>query len=144
MTDPAVAARAFRLDRNFRSTPRLIDAVNALFMDGPGDYTFGDESIDYRDPLKYDESKPALTLPDGTDDPSPFRIVEVENKSSRNQAVVDTVLNILEDQRAKGLTPKDIAILVTSHTDGADYRDMLKDVGVPAVLQKAGSVTAFL
>ena len=142
VTDPAVAARAFRLDRNFRSTPRLIDAVNALCMDGPGGYTFGDESIDYRDPLKYDESKPALALLDGTDDPSPFRIVEVDNKTTRNQAVVDTVLNILEEQRAKGLTPKDIAILVTSHTDGADYRDMLKDVGVPAVLQKAGNVFA--
>jgi exodeoxyribonuclease V beta subunit len=94
VTDPAVTARTFRLDRNFRSTPRLIDAVNALFMDGPGDYTFGDESIDYRDPLKYDESKPALTLPDGTDDPSPFKIVEVENKASRNQAVVDTILKV--------------------------------------------------
>jgi len=142
VTDPAVAARAFCLDRNFRSTPRLIDAVNALFMDGPGTYTFGDESIDYRDPLKSDESKPAFTLPDGTDDPSPFRIIEVGNKTSRNQAVVDTVLNILEEQRENGLSPKDIAILVTLHTDGTDYRDMLKKVGVPAVLQKAGNVFA--
>ena len=60
VTDPAVAARAFRLDRNFRSTPRLIDAVNALFLDekkpdGSFDYTFGDKSIDYPDALQYDE-----------------------------------------------------------------------------------------
>ena len=142
VTDPAVAANAFRLDRNFRSTPRLIDAVNALFMDGPGTCTFGDASIDYPDPLKYDESKPALTLPDGSEDPSPFRIVEVDNKNARNQAVVDTVLNILEEQRGKGLSPKDIAILTSSHVDGTAYRDLLRDVGVPAVLQKAGNVFA--
>ena len=146
VTDPAVEANTFRLDKNFRSTPRLIDAVNALFMDdknpdGSCDYTFGNKSIDYPDALRASD-KAAFTLPDGTDDPSPFRIVEVDNKTSRNQAVVDTVLGILEEQRAKGLTPRDIAILVTSHTDGADYRDMLRDVGVPAVLQKAGNVFA--
>ena len=141
VTDPAVAANTFRLDRNFRSTPRLIDAVNALFMDGPSAYTFGDESIDYSHALRA-SGKAALTLPDGTDDPSPFRIVAVKNAGARNQAVVDTVLNILDEQREKGLSPKDIAILVSSHADGATYRDMLRDVGVPAVLQKAGNVFA--
>ena len=147
VTDPAVAARAFRLDRNFRSTPRLIDAVNALFLDekkpdGSFDYTFGDKSIDYPDALQYDERKAALTLPDGRADPSPFRIVEVERAGLRGPAVVDTVLNILEEQRGNGLSPKDIAILVSSHAEGANYRDMLRDVGVPVVLQKAGNVFA--
>ena len=142
VTDPAVAARTFRLDRNFRSTPRLIDAVNALFMDDASTCTFGDKSIDYPGPLQCDESKPALALPDGTDDPSPFRIVTVDNKTSRNQAVVDAVLTVLEEQREKGLSPRDIAILVSSHTDGADFRGLLRDVGVPAVLQKAGNVFA--
>lgn len=141
VTDPAVAANTFRLDRNFRSTPRLIDAVNALFMDSLDTYTFGDKSIGYPDALRASD-KAALTLPDGTDDPSPFRIVEVENAKARDQAVVDTVLNILEEQRENGLTPKDIAILVSSHEAGADYRDMLRDMGVPAVLQKAGNVFA--
>ena len=141
VTDPAVAESTFRLDRNFRSTPRLIDAVNALFMDGPSDYTFGDEAINYPHALRASD-KAALTLPDGTDDPSPFRIVAVKNAGARNQAVVDTVLNILEEQREKSLSPKDIAILVSSHADGATYRDLLRDVGVPAVLQKAGNVFA--
>ena len=141
VTDPGVAANTFRLDRNFRSTPRLIDAVNALFMDSPDAYTFGDKSIDYPDELRSSD-KAALTLPDGKDDPSPFRIVQVEKASMRGQAVVDTVLNILEEQRGKSLSPKDIAILVSSHVEGASYRDMLRDVGVQAVLQKAGNVFA--
>ncbi len=142
VTDPAVEASAFRLDRNYRSTPRLIDAVNALFMDSPGAYTFGDRSIDYPDALQCDKGRSALTLPDGRDDPSPFRVVEVENASARDQAVVNAVLDILEEQREKGLSPKDIAILVSSHVAGANYRDMLRDVGVPVVLQKAGNVFA--
>ena len=141
VADPRVAANTFRLDRNFRSTPRLIDAVNALFMDGPDAYTFGDKSIDYPDELRSSD-KAALTLPDGKDDPSPFRIVQVEKANMRGQAVVDTVLHILDEQREKGLSPKDVAILVSSHTDGANYRNMLRDVGVPAVLQKAGNVFA--
>ena len=146
VTDPTVAANTFRLDRNFRSTPRLIDAVNALFMDekkpdGSCTYTFGDSTIDYSDALRSSD-KESLTLPDGKADPSPFRIIEVEKASMRGQAVVDTILNILEEQRGNGLTPKDIAILVSSHADGANYRGLLREVGVPAVLQKAGNVFA--
>lgn len=144
VTDPAVEASTFRLDKNFRSTPRLIDAVNALFMDnknpdGSCDYTFGNKSIDYPDALRASD-KAAFTLPDGTEDPSPFRIVTTDNSEAREQAVVDTVLNILEEQCEKGLTPKDIAILVSSHEAGADYRNRLREVHVPAVLQKAGNV----
>ncbi|MBP5285757.1 MAG: UvrD-helicase domain-containing protein [Kiritimatiellae bacterium] len=147
VTDPAVAANTFRLDRNFRSTPRLVDAVNALFMDwrrpdGSCDCTFGDRTIGYSCELLSDAGKEAFKLPGGGDDPSPFRIVEVEKSSAHLQAVVDTVLDILEEQRDGGLSPKDIAILVSRHADGDACRDMLREAGVPAVLQKAGNVFA--
>ena len=147
VTDPAVAASTYHLDQNFRSTPRLIDAVNALFMDeetGKDTYvrTFGDDSIGYPKPLRSNEMKEPLTLPDGNPDPSPFRIVMAENASGRSQAVVDTVLKVLEEQRGRGITPKDIAILTTSNDAGAGFRDALRDVGVPAVLQRAGNVFA--
>ena len=152
VTDSVVAGNTFRLDRNFRATPRLIDAVNTLFMDGKKpdgspDYTFGDKSIDYPDKLSA-SNKPAFTLPDGRDDPSPFRIVTVDNKDETQQAVVDTVLNVLKEQRANGVSPKDIAILlpgVRKYDGGSiaeDYRDALKSVNVPAVLQRAGNVFA--
>ena len=146
VTAPAVAASTFRLDRNFRSTPRLIDAVNKLFMDekkDDGSYvrTFGDDAIDYPDELQSSEKEP-LTLPDGTPDPSPFRIVLAEKSKDRFQAVVDTVLEILEEQRGNGVTPKDIAILTTSNDAGTEFRDALRGVGVPAVLQRAGNVFA--
>ena len=146
VTDPAVEANTYRLDKNFRSTPRLIVAVNALFMDekkGEDSYvrTFGDDAISYSEPLCSSEKDP-LTLPDGTSDPSPFRIVMAENASGRSQAVVDTVLKVLEEQRENGITPKDIAILTTSNDAGPGFRDALREVGVPAVLQRAGNVFA--
>ena len=147
VTDPSVEANTYRLDKNFRSTPRLIDAVNALFMDenkGKDSYvrTFGDDSIGYSEKLHSDEKKEPLTLPDGTPDPSPFRIVMAENADGRSQAVVDTVLKVLEEQRENGITPKDIAILTTSNDAGVGFRDALWKVGVPAVLQRAGNVFA--
>ena len=144
--DPAVEANTYHLDQNFRSTPRLIDAVNALFMDerkGEDLYirTFGDDAIGYPEPLRHSEKDP-LTLPDGMADPSPFRIVVAENADGRFQAVIDTVLTVLAEQSGKGITPRDIAILTTSNDAGTDFRDALRDVGVPAVLQRAGNVFA--
>ena len=49
---PDVKERTFRLDQNFRSTRMLIEAVNAIFRDRDGTYTFGDATIDYKNDLK--------------------------------------------------------------------------------------------
>ena len=152
VTDPAVEANTYRLDKNFRSTPRLIVAVNTLFMDekkGEDSYvrTFGDDAISYSEPLRSSEKDP-LTLPDGTPDPSPFRIVIAENSNGRFQAVIDTVLKILAEQRGNGITPKDIALLLpgvksrVGEDVGTKFRDAFRKVGVPAVLQRAGNVFA--
>ncbi|MGN0852173.1 MAG: UvrD-helicase domain-containing protein [Kiritimatiellia bacterium] len=140
-----VAPHAFCLDRNFRSTPRLIDAVNALFRDvrrpdGACSRTFGDDAIAYADDLR-STPLPALKTADGRDDAAPFRIVRVANRSARVPAVVaDAVLEVLAEQ--PHLTPRDIAILVPSHRAGADYRAELRARGVPVVMQKAGNVFA--
>ena len=139
----AVKANAYRLDRNFRSTPRIIDAVNMIFRDAPGPdgrllRTFGDDSIDYESDLLASD-KPALQIA-GQDDPKPFRFVWTENAADRDAAVVESVLAALDEQGPNGLTPKDIAVLVTSHQIAAALRDALRERGVPVVLQKPGNV----
>ena len=143
VTRPDVADRTFRLDRNFRSTPRLIDAVNALFKDVANDdgtyrRTFGDDAIPYEQDLA--ASTPKALQVEGKDDPAPFRLVSVERASDRTDAVVDSVLKVLAEQ--PGLSPKSIAILVSSHAAGQDLRKALREKRVPAVLQKAGNVFA--
>lgn len=145
--DDEVKANAYRLNQNFRSTSRIIDAVNMIFRDvrGPDGKllrTFGDDTIDYADNLQSPGKIAALKI-GGQDDPKPFRFVWVEKPSSeRNPAVVDSVLSVLEEQGASGLTPKDIAILVSSHQTARELRALLRAKGVPAVLQKAGNVFA--
>lgn len=132
-----VAKNTYRLDRNYRSTPRLIDAVNDLFMDKLECYTFGDKAIGYPVELLSDD-KPALQV-DGKDDPQPFRVVEIEGAGQMSAAIVDTVLTLLADPENK-ITPRDIAILVSSHKGGYGYATALRERGVPVVLQQAGNV----
>ena len=149
-----VAASTFRLEKNFRSTPRLIDAVNLLFGDfktgtGDIDYTFGNSTIDYPGDLKSDETKPALQI-DGVDDPQPFRVIWAWNHSKDepkgltaaqgvSSATVEAVLDVLHEQEGI-VSPKDIAILVSSHGKGREFRAALSARGVSSVLQHAGNV----
>ncbi len=142
-----VKANASRLDRNFRATPRLVDAVNALFRDpGDGSFTFGDETIAYPEDLKAatdpNERIPGL-LVDGGEDPHPFRIVEFQGgaKESQHLAVADAVVDVLNEQKGV-LSPRDVAVLVSSHRAGRTFRNELRRRGVPVVLQKAGNVFA--
>ena len=150
-----VAARTFRLEKNFRSTPRLIDAVNLLFRDFKTDtgnvvYTFGDEAIGYPKDLAADMTKPALQTR-GRDDPQPFRVVRVRNHRSKaepeglsvaegvSEVTVEAVLDVLHEQKGV-VSPKDIAILVSSHGKGRGFHAALSARGVPSVLQHAGNV----
>ena len=150
-----VAAHTFRLGKNHRSTPRLIDAVNLLFRDFKEDgkaaqYTFGDPAIDYAEDLDADKDKEALKV-NGADDPHPFRVIRVKDhgkdgagaglsvKEGIVSAVVESALDVLSEQRG-AVTPKDIAILVSSHGKGREIKAALAKRGVPAVLQHAGNV----
>jgi len=137
---PDVAGMTFHLDRNFRSTPKVIDAVNLVFKDDVRGDTFGDETIDYMDDLKSNPKKEGL-LEGGEPDPSPFRVVNVGSVKQGTAALVDGVLELLE-RPSQDVRPKDIAILVTSHDKGGELRDALRDKGVPVVLQHAGNVFA--
>lgn len=136
---PDIAGNRFRLDVNYRSTPRLMDAVNALFADGPDGSVFGDAAISYPEPIRA-TTRPALPE-HGRDDPSPFRILDVASAAESLDAVVTTTLDLLA--RPEGdVSPRDIAILVPSHARAKEIGDHLRAHGVPAVLQRAGNVFA--
>jgi len=138
-----VQQNMFELNQNFRSTPRLLDAVNAIFRDQDGGNTFGDANITYSGDLEPSD-KAALKLEDGQDDPTPFRIAQFPDAKSRDKYVVQVVLDTLAEFKGRpageGIGPKDIAILVSSNGRGKEIRAGLKRCGVPAVLQRAGNV----
>lgn len=147
--NPALAGRRYRLDVNFRSTSRLIDAVNALFKDGRDDsgnavYTFGAASIDYPSGVLSCGTKPALKMADGADDPAPFRFVAAQgrNAADREAVLAAEVVDVLEEQKANGLRPGGIAILVQAHKKAESIRNLLRQKNVPCALQRSGSVFA--
>ncbi len=156
------ATRTYRLDKNFRSSERLVKAVNLLFgdeKDADGKVigrTFNDDFIPYQNDVLWSKVN-GLPIASGDhrpiDDPHPFRVVLAEDKESRHAAVVNAVLETLAEQRGlhtvirnkegdeEPFGPRHIVILA-SHDDGARYRDELRKRGVPVVLQKSGNVFA--
>lgn len=160
-----LAGSTYRLDRNFRSTPKLVDAVNRMFGDPKNPdgsvaaRTFSDEAIPYDEDVEPTEEAGSriaglsVGTPDGgtVEDPRPFRIVRAENKDARNAAVVDAVLEILAEQGGKPIKikdtvepfgPKHVAVLVFANDDAREFRRMLRERGVPAVFEKSGNVFA--
>lgn len=149
VNDSALDGRKYRLDVNFRSTSRLIDAVNALFRDGKDDrgspvHTFGSSAIDYPSGVLSCGTKPALKLADGGDDPAPFRFVTAQGRkvADREAVLAAEVVDVLEEQKANGLRPGGVAILVPSHKKAESIRNLLRQKNVPCALQRSGSVFA--
>ena len=156
--------RTYWLDRNFRATPGLVDAVNRLFgdeknPDGTFGRTFGDEAIPYEEDVRPATAEGerieglAIALEDGgfVEDPHPFRIVQTKNSADRSAAVVDAVLETLAEQRGRTIRikgveepfgPKHIAILVTGNDAGREYCKTLHSRGVPAIVSQAENVFA--
>ncbi len=162
---PEIAGSTYRLDRNFRSTPKLVDAVNRIFGDAKkpdgsvAARTFGDDAIPYDEDVEPAEEASSridglsVGTPDGgtAEDPRPFRIVRAGSRDDRDAAVVDAVLETLAEQGGKPIGtkdavepfgPKHVAVLAFSNDDARKFRRMLRDRGVPAVFAKSGNVFA--
>ena len=131
------AEKKYYLDTNFRSTPRLMDAVNAIFKDASGGFTFGDSEIGY--PLDIKASDKAALKVNGEDDPAPFRFIQVKGKAQLDKALAQEVVKTLEEYRDV-LSPRDLAILVKSNAHAKDIMSVLRQCNVPCVVQKPGNV----
>lgn len=147
MRDDIAGENTFQLNMNFRSTPKLIDAVNLLFKDksdGLGNITrtFGDDTIPYEEDLKASDSNAPFVFEDGRADPTPFRALIVDNSQDRVHAVVDSVLEMLSERVEPKITPKDIAILSPSHDGITEYANALRKKGIPIVIQNSANVFA--
>ena len=129
----------FYLDKNFRSTPRLMDAVNAIFRDRDGGYTFMDEQIDYANDIKADEAKHGL-LVDGQEDRQPFRFIAVDGKDDvKWKALAQEVVRTLNDYNGL-ISPRDIAILVNKKDNAKTIMEVLRQCNVPCAIQNPGNV----
>ncbi|MDO9270647.1 MAG: exodeoxyribonuclease V subunit beta [Methylobacter sp.] len=150
------AEHQFTLGKNWRSHPKLVGAVNALFQRDRAFLLNG---------LEFINVKPALSADNGElhhegQAVAPmvlWQLPESDNKSGYwtagkaaeeiRLAVVNEVVELLTGDytlqpMSRTLHPKDIAILVRTNTQARDYQAALRLVGVPSVLNSTESVFA--
>lgn len=142
------AARKYTLDVNWRSTPQLIDGVNAIFARAENPFLF--------DGIPYVPAEPAereaVHLEEDGEVAAPLRIwrmppneegkahdvKDAEEVAARATAAeIARLLNLAADGRARmgdrALAGGDIAVLVRTHGQGRIVREALIHLGVPSV-----------
>ena len=149
----------FTLGKNWRSHPRLVEAVNALFQrDNPfilDELAFhavepaksaSDGELHYRPKLVLDSS-PVAPMVLWQLSPSDSK-TGYWGKSDAEQeiriAVCNEIVELLQSYQLQpknqSVQPQDIAILVRSNKQAQDYQIALRNVGVPAVLNSVESI----
>lgn len=148
------------LDRNFRSRPSVLRAVEALFSLG-GDAAFAQEDIRFvpvspggrcaDDALRIDGAvAPALTVLTLEDVPKQridaTRDAAAVACASRIHALLDAARNGRaargSDDDARPLRPGDIAVLVRNNSDALRMQRVLASIGVPSVAPARDTVFA--
>jgi exodeoxyribonuclease V beta subunit len=146
----ALAEAAPALDRNFRSRPGVLRAIQALY-DNAGPEAFLDERIQFEpvlpgskrsdaDYLLDGKPAPALTLQliAGDADGKPLK-ADASRDAATAACVADIhkVLSAAREDRAlvdgKPVQPGDIAVLVRSHKEASRVQQALAALGIPAV-----------
>ncbi|MBR6373462.1 MAG: UvrD-helicase domain-containing protein, partial [Victivallales bacterium] len=141
------------LNTNFRSTRHLMEAINGLFKDEQDEngvhYTFSSSDIDYPGTVQVLQ-EPKIKGPDLE---QPFRIIKISDEitgtadkhAEIRSLLVKQILGILSEKDENGkpiFTPKDIAVLMNSHSQEDALQKELRRLGVPSVIAKSGNVFA--
>ena len=148
-----VAARAPPLDRNFRSRPAVLNALDALYAQAGG-AAFVDTRIRFQPVRPGGQRHDAAFQRDGA--PAPGLVVRVlaedpvasaaasldaeRARALAARACTDAVHALLRDARAghatldgRPVAPGDIAVLVRSHHEATRMQHALAIAGIPAV-----------
>ena len=140
------AARKSTLTRNWRSSPALIDAVNAFFDRHARPFGFAD--IDFHAAVAAGDSDPdaavspfTLWYLTRTDDDAQTRPISQEEAVPRiAAAVAQEICTLLSDGAGSAYAPEQIAVLTRTHNQSQVVKNALAAKQVPAVLHGAGSV----
>jgi exodeoxyribonuclease V beta subunit len=151
----ADATRIYGLGRNWRSDPRLLAAVNALFSRAPRAFVFDEipfepstaAEVEGRETLSGDGRPPLQWLGLGKQDNK-----ELAGRRLRRAVAAEIVrllgggLRLRRPGRGGGpdedrpLRPSDVAVLVRTNQQAEQMQQALRAVRVPAVVSRAGDV----
>ena len=148
----------FTLDKNYRSSPSMVQGVNALFANVDNPFLF--EPITFTKVGTPKSSRDRMVQGGKALAPLQFSLVpEVDPKAAKGdarhqvaRALVDQVCRDLgssmevwplsrdDGTPGRALTPGDMAVLVRSHKQAAIVQEALSRAGIPSYLSKTGSV----
>ncbi len=150
----------YSLGENFRSTPGMVRAVNALFRLVPSPFVF--DRIDYPEVSASGKGKAKESTSEGVPDAAPlnFRFVARTPENSRKgeiskgwaaraipEETASEIVSLLEDGRGgrerldgKPVAPGDVAVLVRTNRQAREIHSALRRRGVPAVIYGSESV----
>ncbi len=151
-------ARHFTMDRNWRSTPLLVAAVNLLFSRQP-ERPLLFAKLDYPQVAAARPEQPLLV---GNRDVAPMQVwfmgrdadsskpLELNRARPRIVAAVGAeIAGLLADGAqgkatiaARAVEPGDIAVIVRSHGEAGSIHDELVSRGIPAVVRSNASIFA--
>ena len=139
------ASRRFTLDRNHRSTSRMVEAVNAVF--GQRAQAFVEDPIAFH-PAQAAENPGQSARLEGTHALHWFFIGADERKGKpqptshalAQQLTYAASIRHMKAQLTAGWKPKQLAVLVRTTSEGVDMADMLRAEGIPAVVSGLGNV----
>jgi exodeoxyribonuclease V beta subunit len=135
--------RLYSIRDNFRSHPRLLEALNGLYRLA-GDQGFAGSDIRY---VPVRSGRPQAFNVSGRQQALRLRLLQCERKvvSERDRialaACANDIVALLADTSA-GITPGDIAVLIDSNQRVQWMRDLLVERGVPVVGAGRASVLA--
>ncbi len=146
------------LDCNYRSSKRLINAINTLFENVKDPFIF--HELNFLPVKVGDPNKQEDMLINGRADTSPLKIWFLEGKESEvftKEKAKDVIYNAVLDEvvrlitkgdkgeiliDGRPLSAKDIAILVRKNSEAREFQRLLNRVNIPGVIYSADSVFA--
>jgi len=138
-----VGESVFSMNKNYRSTEKMIQALNVLLNPDAGFNVFMDDEIRY---LNVGQGAADLGgMEDLEQEVKPITIWRFdENDSDTNyRAVAKEIYRILTGDvkiKDRKITPKDIGVLVRGHKEGDTIKKMLSDLNIPSVKRDEAKV----
>jgi len=152
------AGEPFTLNKNWRSEPGLIQAVNSLFSAHQNPFLYS--GIDFKKVGPSDEKKDAFKINNVSEPPFQLWFVPTDKESGSQSKItkprlqqdisdgvaaeISRLLTLAGSGKAcindKPICPNDIAILVRKHKQAALIQESLKKYSIPSILHSTGNV----
>jgi len=152
------AGEPFTLDKNWRSEPGLIQAVNSLFSAHQNPFLYS--GIDFKKVGPSDEKKDTFKINNVSEPPFQLWFVPTDKEPGSQSKItkprlqqdisdgvaaeISRLLTLAESGKAcindKPICPNDITILIRKHIQAAPIQESLKKYSIPSILHSTGNV----